>query len=392
MRRLTPAKPHFFFHALCLALCAVGSAGCGDGGGPVHATETRGATNGAADDRAAIRVRVETVRLEPIAQRPEATGMVRAFRETKIAAEVVGRVIRRSVEPGDAVERDQVIVELDASRLALAVDEARATLQAREVDLSEARAELERGDQLIRGNSISDQQRDALRFAAERAESAWALAAVAVRAAERTLADSHVRAPFTGTLESVSVHVGDYLVPGTPIATLFDLASVRIVAGVTAAEAAALSRESIATVSFAELGGFERRGEVKSVGRVADPASGTYPVELWIDNRDDQLRVGMVTSVQFATESDETYAVIPRAALIRRDGQLSVFVIVEDEDGTRAVLRRARIGRSSPQTVELLEGAEIGERVVVEGLFALRDGARVSVEADLASNTAGPEQ
>ena len=116
------------------------------------------------------------------------------------------------------------------------------------------------------------------------------------------------------------------------------------------------------------------------------------PVELWIDNRDDRLRVGMVTSVQFATESDETYAVIPRAALIRRDGQLSVFVIVEDEDGTRAVLRRARIGRSSPQTVELLEGAEIGERVVVEGLFALRDGARVSVEADLASNTAGPEQ
>ena len=97
------------------------------------------------------------------------------------------------------------------------------------------------------------------------------------------------------------------------------------------------------------------------------------------------MAIPMVMAVQFAAGGDETYPVIPRAALLRRNGQLSVFTIEENEDGTRAVLRRARVGRSSRQSVELLEGAELGERVVIDGLFALRDGARVSVEADLAS-------
>lgn len=349
--------------------------------------ETGPASVAAAPARAAVRVRVVPVREGRVDGGGEVSGVVHAFRRATVAAEVEGRVVERRVEPGDRVEGGQDLLVLDATRLRLDVEEAKATLAAREVDLAQARSELARGEELRRESTISESQHEALGFEAKRAESRLALARVALRTAQRALDDATVRAPFAGSVEEIHVDVGDYVKAASPVAMLVDLSRARLRAGVTGSEASQLEAGGRASVVFEALGGAPVEGEVRSVGRVADATSGTYRVELWLDNPEGRLREGMVAQVLLIRGDDERYPVVPRSALLRRDGAMSLFVVEGEGVEAHAVARPVRVGRSSRQSVEILEGASVGEQVVVDGLFALRDGSPVLVEASLA---AGP--
>lgn len=330
--------------------------------------------------RTAVRVRVAPVIEESIERSGTVSGVVHAFHRATIAAEATGRVMERRVEPGDVVDAGQALIELDATRLQLAVEQAQATLRTREIDLAEARRELERGDRLLGDDAISESRHDAQRFAVDRAKSAESLARVALRTAERNLADATVLAPFSGSVEDVQVDVGDHVSPGRPLATLVDLSRARIHAGVTGTEAAGLEPGTPALVALEELGGTAVEAEIHSIGRIADPASGTYDVELWLDSPDGLLREGMVAQVRLPVEAGQRNPVVPRAALVRSETGTAVFVVDQSDSEPRAVARPVRIGRSNADKVEVLEGVSIGEEVVIDGLFALRDGAPVLVE------------
>jgi RND family efflux transporter MFP subunit len=299
------------------------------------------------------------------------TGITRPFRSATAAAEVGARVVERHVEPGQDVDAGDPLVSLDDTHLSIAVDEARAALNSREVDLAEARRELTRGEELVSQGAISDGRHDNLRFAAQRARSARELAAATLRKAERAKADAVVRAPFAGTVERVDVQVGDVLAPGAPVAQIADFDRVRMVAGVTAAEAAELQPGITATVSIPALSGYRAAAPIHSVGQMADPKTGTYPVELWLDNAERRIREGMVGQLELV--------IAPRAAILRKGG-LAVYVVEERDGQARAVARPVRTGRAQGDLIELLEGVDAGERVVVEGQFALVDGASVFVD------------
>jgi RND family efflux transporter MFP subunit len=330
--------------------------------------------------RTAVRVRVAPVVEESIERSGSVSGVVHAFHRATIAAEATGRVVERKVEPGEVVEAGQSLIELDATRLRLAVEQAQATLRIREVDLAEALRELGRGDRLLGDDAISQSRHDAQRFAVDRARSAESLARVALRTAKRNLADASVRAPFAGSVEEVQVDVGDHVSPGRPLATMVDFSRARIHAGVTGTEAAGLQPGTPAPVVLAELGGTAVEAEIHSIGRIADPASGTYTVELWLDSPNGLLREGMVAQVRLPVEAGRRNPVVPRAALIRREAGMAVFVVMRSSGELRAVARAVRIGHSNAEKVEVLEGVSVGEEVVVDGLFALRDGAPVVIE------------
>jgi len=336
--------------------------------------------------RAAQRVRVAEVRSGRVGGLSDVAGVTSPFRTATVSAEIAARVVERHVEPGAQVSAGDPLVTLDDALLAIAVDEARATLKARHVDLEEARKELARGDDLRREGALSERRHDAMRFAKERAESAWALANANLRRAKRSLNDAQVKAPFDGTVERIEVQVGDYLAPGAPVATLTDIQRVRLRAGVTAAEAADLRPGMAASVAIPALGGVQVEAAIHSVGRLADAASGTYPVELWLDNEAGRLRDGMVGQLRLAAPEEAVGALVPRSALLRRGGGLSVFVVEGSGDALEARARSVRLGRQSGDFVEILEGPRIGERVVVDGLFALTDGAPVYIDAAVASS------
>jgi membrane fusion protein (multidrug efflux system) len=329
-----------------------------------------------------LRVRTEPVRRGRLEAAESVTGTIRAFHRATLTAETQGRVLARRVLPGAHVAAGELLLELEASRVELEQSRAAASLQAARTVLAHAERELARGEKLIAEAAISAQRLDDLRHAVDRARDELALAKVNRDTAARNLADTRILAPFAGTLDSFDVNVGDFVAPGTPVATLVDLSRVRIFGGVTAREAARLSAGSEARVAFADLGGEHFSATLKSVGRVADRADGTYEIELWLENPAERIRDGMVARIELEDANREEYLLTRRAALLRSDGRPEVFVV--ERSGGRAIarLRTLRTGRSEGDWIEILEGLQEGDRVVIEGQFALAEGAAVHLDED----------
>jgi RND family efflux transporter MFP subunit len=331
-----------------------------------------------------VRVRVRTALVEraKLASSDRVAGTVRAFHDAMVKAETSGRVLRRAVERGDAVSQGDVLIELDASRLALELRQAEATVRSRRTDLAHAEREHERGESLVERNAISEQRRDDLRHGLDAARNAYALAIVARDTAQRLLEDASVRAPIDGSVDDLLVDVGDFVAAGTPVAHVLDLSRARIFGGVTAEEAARLSQGMLATASFASLGGLSQPAELRSVARAADPGDGTYRIELWIDAPDPRLRDGVVAMLEFEGSGAEAQPLVPRAALIRHGGRSEVFIIERGHGNPDGVAKRriVRTGRTGLDQVEILAGIAAGDEVVVDGQFALQDGSSVSVE------------
>jgi len=327
-----------------------------------------------------LRVRTERVRRARLSEPDRVTGTVRAFHRAGLTSETTGRVEARLVEAGAVVEQDDPILELESSRQEIELRRAVASVDAAETVLAHAERELARGERLVLQSVLSDQRLDELKHDVDRARDELALARVARDAARRNLEDARIRAPFAGRVDSIAVDVGDYVVPGTPVATLVDLSRVRIFAGVTAGEATRLESGLSARVHFAALGGRGFDATLVSVGRVANAADGTYPIELWLEDAEGVMRDGLVARIDLPDPKREDVLLAPRAALIRRGGRSEAFVVRSVEGQRVARSREVRTGRRDGQWIEILDGLEDGDEVVVDGQFALEDGSRVVVD------------
>ncbi len=354
-----------------LVLC-----GCDGSATLEEAAEAAGGDQLASALSTAVRVKVAQAIFADVQQQAAVSGMAEAFRKSTVAAEVSGRVISRLVEPGDQVTKGQKLILLDSERAGIAKSEAEARAQSAEVNLAEARSELKRGENLYAREFISEGTLDSLRFAVQRGISELAAANASLAAASRALKDTTIRAPFDGSAELVHVQEGDYLNPGLPIATIADFSSIRIRAGVTAREATLLAGTATASLTLEALGAQSLTGRVHSVARIADPNTGTYTVEIWLDDDRQLVREGMLATVYLPYASQEQHLTVPMSAVFRRNGTMHTFVVTDD----RAELRPVRTGRSDAIQVEVLEGLAEGEAVVTEGQFALRDGAMVRIE------------
>lgn len=328
-----------------------------------------------------LRVQVEKVRLAPLESAENVTGTIRAFHRATITAEAQGRVLARAALPGTEVEAGGLLIELEDARQVLELRRAEAALGTAETVLVHAERELARGEQLLAQKALSTQQHDDLRLAVDRARNEREVALVARDTAKRSLADTKIRAPFAGTVDSLAVDVGDFVSVGTPVATLVDLSRVRIFGGVTAREASRMTPGTKAQVGVADLDGRSFEATLVSVAHVAGRLDGTYEFELGMENPGG-LRDGMVASIELRGPDDAKALLAPRAALLRRAGRPEVFVVERGADGPVARARRVRTGRVEGERIEILEGLVDGDEVVFDGHFALQDGASVVVDGD----------
>jgi RND family efflux transporter MFP subunit len=333
---------------------------------------------------ARVRVRVESARQQPLADAGELTGIVEPFASVVVKAETGARVEARHIERGEAVEAGALLYTLDGSRMRIEYSRAKASILARQNDVEQAQRELDRASQLHQREGISAAAHDRTASAAKSAATAEQLAELSARAASRGLRDAKILAPFSGLVAEFHAELGDFVGPGSPVATLVDLSRVRLRVGLTAGELELATVGARVPVSFSELGGLTIEAELRSVSPLVDPRTGTYAAELWLDNPAQRLRQGMLGRVELgrAVDDPSTQLTIPRAAVVRRGGKFAVWVVTEHEpDGpARVEARTLLLGRAAGERVIVREGLRAGEQVVVEGVFALREGAAVVIE------------
>ena len=320
----------------------------------------------------AVKVDVAAVEVRPMPRYLALTGSLAANRSSQVAADGMGRVRATFVERGAFVRQGDVLVRLDARSAALSQSEARAQVQALRSQQEAAQRECERAQKLLEGDAIGLAEYD--RLSAQCSATGWSSEAASARAelASKALGDAVVRAPFSGMVVERFVSVGEYVRPGSGIATLVETDPLRLQLTVPESEIARVragQRVSFEVTAFPD----ERfEGEVVRLSPAVRAGSRDLIVEAEVQNAERKLLPGMFALAKVALER-EPRPVIPQAALRGEGTRSRVFAVV---DG-RLEERLVQLGEREGDLVAVEKGLLAGERIASRAEDGLADGQRV---------------
>jgi membrane fusion protein (multidrug efflux system) len=328
-------------------------AGCGGSDAPAGAA-------GAAPPP--IAVISTTVEASPWVDVIEALGTTRANESVTLTAKVTETVESVKFEDGDRVSAGDVLVDLSGRVEVAALEEAQANYK-------ETRQQFERLSGLVQSGTVPRSQLDTQVAARDAARAR-------VQSIRARLADRVITAPFDGVLGFRQVSPGTLVTPGTAIATLDDVSLIKLDFSVPETFLAALASGQTVRAKSAAYPGKEFTGVVSTVGSRVDPVTRALTVRADFANPEALLRPGMLLTVRLEKPVRQAL-VLPELALMQIGAQAFVYRVEEGGEVSRVDVRAGARRRGE---VEIAEGLQSGDRVVVEGTVKLRPGLRV-VEA-----------
>ncbi len=313
-----------------------------------------------------------------------AVGTIDAYERVQITARVAGVVDHVRFGEGQAVKAGQVLVDIEPARYRLAAASARASMTRAEATQEEADAVRLRREAVAARDPglMTAEELAGVRAKARIAAADVDAARAALSRAQLDLRDALLKAPRAGVIETKSVQTGQYVQPGTVLATLVQRDPLRLRFGVSEPDAARLLPGM--PVRFrVRSGDRDLQGKVVHVAQLADEASRMVPVLADVDATTEAgLRPGAFAEVTVPIGGAADAAVIPQTAVRPSERGFLAFVV----EGGVARERILRLGlRTAEGLVEVRSGLRPGETLVVRGAEALRDGATVQVAGPAAT-------
>ena len=198
-----------------------------------------------------------------------------------------------------------------------------------------------------------------------------------VGTAQQALADTVVRAPFSGFISSRPVAVGEYVSSASIIATILRSNPIKIQIQVAEADVPAVSVGRGVSVQVDAYKDRNFAGTVTAINPAVDPSSRSAVVEASLENGDNALRSGMFGTARITREGGGTGVFVPKSAVYNDQATQSfrAFVIV---DGV-AKLRTIQVGQEEGDSYQILNGLNTDEIVATSNLAELYEGAKVVV-------------
>lgn len=338
------------------------------GSGVLLAAWKQGATAEAAEAAAKQPEPVEKVTLAiATGQEHHATttaiGTVLALRSITLKSEVSGTVARAALEPGKVVEAGTVLVQLDTS-----VEQAE--LRALDAQARLTQTMLERRVELLKHGATTQDEVDQVRAQHDVAQAQSArLRAV--------IAKKTIRAPFRARVGLADVHRGQYLNEGVELTTLQGVADeVHVDFSVAQSVAAGIQVGSSVEVQTSQ--GQALRAEVLAVDAKVDSETRSRSVRARLDGGKNGPAPGASVRVLVSVGDSSKAVVIPVSALRKGPEGDHVWLVEADAGGAlRAHERKVESGPVLGETVIVLRGVEVGQRLAASGSFKLREGVRV---------------
>ncbi|MCC7261267.1 MAG: efflux RND transporter periplasmic adaptor subunit [Candidatus Latescibacteria bacterium] len=304
---------------------------------------------------------VAEVLRQQIADEVELVGSVQPRRASMVASEVEGKVVAVAKEAGQAVRRGDLLFQLDQTLIAAAVAEARADLALQEANQIQS-------TQLLAKAAISEQQdRDtAYQLARARAKLAGL---------EKQLADTAIRAPFSGHLVGTAAELGEWVARGEQVARLIATDTVRVYVNVPERHVPYLELGASAQVAIDALGELPLAGRIVAVLAEGAAESHTFPVAVELANPDGRIRSNMAARVHFQAQHGAPLLLVPKDALVTGLAGAQVFVAQED----KATARPVQVGVPYNGYVAVEGQLAPGELVIVSGNERLREGQAIRV-------------
>jgi RND family efflux transporter MFP subunit len=336
----------------------------------------------------------------------QATGYVTARRQATVSTQITGTLTQVLIEEGNRVQKGQVIARLEDSALRASLNVAQAnilSLQAQvaqtQAQLAQAEADSSRQDELSASGMLSRQ-------ASEQGRTAVASLAAQLEARRRELDAvrsqyaqakvnfdyATVRAPFSGVVTVKAAQVGEIVSPlsagggftRTGVGTIVDMDSLEIDVDVNEAYIGQVKPGMPAEAVLDAYPDWRAAAHVVAIVPAADRGKATVRVRVALEQSDPRLLPDMGVRVSFLSAPAGAVpaqppkgVLVPPLAVVQREGQSVVFVVVEG----RARQRSVKPSAQDVGSMKLLpEAVKVGELVVISPPASLQDGAQVRIE------------
>ncbi len=257
-----------------------------------------------------------------------------------VAPKVNGRLQTMNVKLGDTVRRGEVLAKVEDQEIQQQVRQAeasfevsKATIRQREADLKLAKSNLDRNKSLLDRQLLPQQtyeDTDARHQAAvaqlDLAQAQFQQASSRLDELKITLANTSILSPVDGFVSKRALDPGAFVGTNSPVASVVDIRSVRLVANLVEKDARRVSAGTPAVVEVDAYPGEQFRGSVSRVAPVFDPATRTAEMEIEVPNPGYRLKPGMYARVNLTVGTRTDALTIPRNAIVDLEGKTGVFV------------------------------------------------------------------
>lgn len=308
--------------------------------------------------------------------------------DIEIRARVKGFLTGKVYKEGSVVRHGDLLFQIDPQEYQTAVTQARANLSEAQAGLSKAKADVARLRPLVERNAVSRQDLDHAVAAEQGAEGQVAAARAGMNTAQLNLGYTKVTSPITGLAGVAQADVGSLV--GSPGPTLLTVVSqvdtIKVKFRISEQEYLILRRalgDSVSTsvrrparleLVLADGSVYDHKGQVVTVDRNIDPATGTLGIEALFPNPSAFLRPGQFGRVRAPVTTRTNAVLVPQRAVREMQGTFSVGVLKPDSTvEIRQVKAGARVG--SEWLVD--SGLAAGAVIVVEGMQKVRPGVKV---------------
>ncbi len=358
-------KTYLLMYAVVLlaALAASTLAGCNVGEAKVVASV-------ASETASALPVETTTAYRSDIYATYETTAAIGADDEAVVPARVGGEVVEMFIEEGASVAEGQLLARLDGERLRIEVRQTKARLEM-------TAREYERMGRLQERGLVSTAVVEGLKYELDALKASYDLIRL-------EYSYTAIRAPIAGVVSSRDVKLGTQVAPGTALFRITGTSRLVAYLLIPQSELSRISAGDEARVTVDALPEQTIRASIARISPTVDMSNGTFRVTAYIDNNDGRLAPGMFGRFSIAWEKHADAVLLPSAAILREDNDNVVYVV----DGGTASRRSVTLGIESDGEVQILDGLNENEVVVLSGQGSLRDGVKVLARSNSGDNIA----
>jgi membrane fusion protein, multidrug efflux system len=308
-----------------------------------------------------ILVRTAQTSLQPVATNLEFTGVVQPYEEAHIAPAMPARIKRILVDVGDKVTKGQLLIEMDNSQLYQA-----------QVQFSNLTTELARIDTLLKAGAVTQQAYDQLKTQYEVSQSSI----------QNLSTHTQVRSTLNGVVTGRYFSDGE-MFSGAPspagkpaIVSINQVQPVKVIIGVSERFLPEIKKGMEAEITTEVFSGRSFKGTINRIFPTIDRATGTFRVEIVIDNKDENLRPGMFARVSLNLGEHQAL-LVPALAIMKQAGSNERFVfVVQNEQAQRLTVEP---GRKYDDNMEILSGLQPGQQLIITGQHNLIQGSDVEI-------------
>jgi membrane fusion protein (multidrug efflux system) len=349
-------------------------------------------------------VMVTSVVQQDVPIQMELVGQTKGSQDVDIRARVEGFLEDVAFTEGSIVRKGQVLYRIDPKSFEAALANAKADLATAEARLAKTTNDVNRYRPLVAQQAVSQQELDNAVSAQTAAQAQVEAQKAKVEQEQLNLGYTTVTSPIDGMVGTTQVKAGNLVGRGeaTLLTTISELDPILFRAGISEAEYLRLSRRAeerrkerggvAVPVTLVLADGTEHPypGRLDVVERAVDSTTGTLTIQFKFPNPGGLLRPGQYGRAQFVLETRKGALLVPQRAVQELQNLYSVAVVGSDN---KVQFRNVTVGPRVGSLWLITDGLKPGERVVVEGVQKVRDGAPVTPKdaPPTSAGSGGPE-